>query len=185
VDGPSTSLEMTRKSGHSDRDHHHHRSPVDKTMEKAQKQAEKSERRGANEHALPDRTLGTMRSSSADRSHGQLGSTLPIVEEAGEASSTGGRSNGGGSNGGGGGGVPEGIAVDEDRHKDGNQQEINTAVTITDTGKRDDAPTNNNKNNGPTTMLNNQPGLDPTPTSTIPPPLSSSPDPLDRVKTLV
>lgn len=63
-------------------------------MEKAQKQAEKSERKGANEQAMPDRTLGTMRSSSAERSHGQTGSTLPVVEEAGEAGSTGGRSGG-------------------------------------------------------------------------------------------
>lgn len=63
-------------------------------MEKALKQAEKSERKGANEQAMPDRTLGVVRSPSAERSHGQAGSTLPVVEEAGEAGSTGGRSGG-------------------------------------------------------------------------------------------
>ncbi len=61
-------------------------------MEKAQRQAERSEERGANEQAMPDRHLGAMRSPSAERSHGQAGSTLPVVEEVGEAGSTGGRS---------------------------------------------------------------------------------------------
>lgn len=91
LDGPSASLDAIRRSSHSDR---LPRSPVDKTMEKAQKQAEKSERKGANEQVMSDRTLGTMRSPSAERSHGQAGSTLPVVEEAGEAGSTGGRSGG-------------------------------------------------------------------------------------------
>jgi hypothetical protein len=87
VDGPAS----TRRSrSHSD---HLPRSPVDKTMEKAQKQADKSERKGANEQAMPERVLGAVRSPSAERTHGQTGSTLPVVEEAGEAGSTGGRSN--------------------------------------------------------------------------------------------
>ncbi len=89
VDGATRSIDAVRMSSHSDRQP---RSPVDATMDKAHKQSEKSERRGANEQAMPDRTLGTMRSSSADRTHGQAGSTLPVVEEAGEAGSTGGRS---------------------------------------------------------------------------------------------
>jgi hypothetical protein len=89
VDGAPSSPDAARMSSHSDR---LTRSPVDKTMEKAQKQADKSERKGANEQAIPERTLGTTRGSSAERTHGQAGSTLPVVEEAGEAASTGGRS---------------------------------------------------------------------------------------------
>lgn len=89
VNDTGTSLDAVRSSSHSDR---LPRSPVDKTMEKAQRQAERSERRGASEPAMPERHLGAMRSSSAERSHGQAGSTLPVVEEAGEAGSTGGRS---------------------------------------------------------------------------------------------
>lgn len=84
-DDPSTSLEITGRSSHSDRCS---RSPADKTVSKAQKQAEKSERRGANEQAVPDYTLRTIRSPSAERSHGQAGSTLPVIEEAGKAGST-------------------------------------------------------------------------------------------------
>jgi hypothetical protein len=91
VEGHTTPIDAIRSSSHSDR---LPRSPVDKTMEKAQKQADRSERKGANEQAISDRTLGTMRSPSAERSHGQAGSTLPVVEEAGEAGSTGGRSGG-------------------------------------------------------------------------------------------
>ena len=92
VDGAGRSLDAVRMSSHSDR---LPRSPVEKTMDEAQTQAEKSERKGAHEPAaMPDRTLGTMRSSSPERSHGQTGSTLPVVEEAGEAGSTGGRSGG-------------------------------------------------------------------------------------------
>jgi hypothetical protein len=87
-------------STHSDR---LQRSPVDKPMtmteEAHTQQAEKSERKGANDPAVLDRaSLGTMRTASPERSHGQSGggSILPVVEEAGEAgSSTGGRSNGG------------------------------------------------------------------------------------------
>lgn len=89
VDGPSTSIETGPRSSHSDR---RPLSPVDRTMAKAQRQAEKSERKGAHEQAMPEHTLRTLRSPSAERSHGQAGSTLPVVEEAGEAGSTGGRS---------------------------------------------------------------------------------------------
>jgi 1-phosphatidylinositol-4-phosphate 5-kinase len=91
VDGATTSLDAVRRSSHSDR---LPRSPVDKTMDRAQKQADKSVRKGANEQAVPEHTLGTVRSPSADRSLGQAGPTLPVVEEAGEAGSTGGRSGG-------------------------------------------------------------------------------------------
>ncbi len=111
VDGP-TSLDAIRRSSHSDR---LPRSPVDKTIEKAPKQAERSERKGGNEQAMPERVLGPMRSPSVERSHGQAGSTLPVVEEAGEAGSTGGRS----------GGSVGGNAVDEKdrgRSRDGESQ---------------------------------------------------------------
>jgi 1-phosphatidylinositol-4-phosphate 5-kinase len=69
------------------------RSPaVDKTMQKAYKQADKSEKRRSSKEEPPERTFGTVRSPSAERSHGNAGATLPIVEEAGEVGSTGGRS---------------------------------------------------------------------------------------------
>jgi 1-phosphatidylinositol-4-phosphate 5-kinase len=71
------------------------RSPaVDKTMQKAHKQADKSERRRSSKEEPPERTFGTVRSPSAERTHGSTGTTLPIVEEAGEAGSTGRRSRG-------------------------------------------------------------------------------------------
>jgi 1-phosphatidylinositol-4-phosphate 5-kinase len=69
------------------------RSPaVDKTMQKAYKQADKSEKRRSSKEEPPERTFGTVRSPSAERTLGSAGATLPIVEEAGEAGSTGGRS---------------------------------------------------------------------------------------------
>jgi hypothetical protein len=68
------------------------RSPaIDRTMQRAYMQADKS---GTDEP--PDRTLGTIRSPSAEMTRGALGATLPIVEEVGEAGSTGGRSGGSG-----------------------------------------------------------------------------------------
>ena len=68
------------------------RSSVERTLEKAQKEAKKSERQGRNESDTPERVLGAARSPSAERSDGVRGTTLPVVEEAGEAASTGGRS---------------------------------------------------------------------------------------------
>ncbi|KAI9799206.1 MAG: hypothetical protein M1825_004849 [Sarcosagium campestre] len=62
------------------------RSSTEKVMEKAERQARKTERDGANETQAPDRTIGTVRSPSVDRT------TLPVVEEAGEHGSTSGRS---------------------------------------------------------------------------------------------
>jgi hypothetical protein len=59
-------------------------------------QADKSERRREGTDEPPDRTLGTIRSPSAEMTRGALGATLPIVEEVGEAGSTGGRSGGSG-----------------------------------------------------------------------------------------
>ena len=73
------------------------RSPaVEKTMERAQKHTEKSEKRRSrsrsNSDEPPDRILGTLNSPSVEKITGNTGTTLPVVEEAGEAGSTGGRS---------------------------------------------------------------------------------------------
>ena len=66
------------------------RSPaVERTMEKAYKQADKTTRPGAHEAAPPVKTVSAVRSPSADRGGGNLGTILPVVEEAGEAASTG------------------------------------------------------------------------------------------------
>lgn len=58
----------------------------------AERQARKTEMKGADESNVPDRVLTTQRSSSAERSGDRAGMTLPIVDEAGESASTGGRS---------------------------------------------------------------------------------------------
>lgn len=58
-----------------------------KVIEKAEKQAHKTEKEGAVEEPQHDRTIGTVRSSSAERSGGLQGATLPVVEEDGEAGS--------------------------------------------------------------------------------------------------
>jgi 1-phosphatidylinositol-4-phosphate 5-kinase len=69
------------------------RSPaVDKTMQKAYKQADKSEKRRSSKEEPSDRTFGTVQSPSGEMTNGSVGATLPIVEEVGEAGSTGGRS---------------------------------------------------------------------------------------------
>jgi len=66
------------------------RSPTDIVMEKAERQAERSRRHGANEDDVPDRAIKAVRSPSAER--GEMGYTLPVVDEAVESGSTGGRS---------------------------------------------------------------------------------------------
>ncbi|MCJ1308710.1 Phosphatidylinositol-4-phosphate 5-kinase [Agyrium rufum] len=71
---------------------HLSRSSTDRVMEKAERQARKTEDQGANEEEQPDRTLSAARSPSAERTNGLAGATLPIVEEAVEGASTGGRS---------------------------------------------------------------------------------------------
>ncbi|CAO2656451.1 Nn.00g052540.m01.CDS01 [Neocucurbitaria sp. VM-36] len=67
------------------------RSSTDKVLEKAEHQAERSRQRGRSEEDVPSRELRAVRSPSAER--GEIGTTLPVVEEAGESSSVGGRSN--------------------------------------------------------------------------------------------
>ena len=56
-------------------------------VEKAEKQAQKTEMDGATEEPRHDRTLSSVRSPSAERSGGATGATLPVVEEDKEASS--------------------------------------------------------------------------------------------------
>jgi 1-phosphatidylinositol-4-phosphate 5-kinase len=63
---------------------------TDRVMEKAEWQAERSRQRGRSEDNVPDRDMRAVRSPSAER--GEIGTTLPVVEEVGEASSVGGRS---------------------------------------------------------------------------------------------
>jgi 1-phosphatidylinositol-4-phosphate 5-kinase len=63
------------------------------TVQRNENDVLKSEKRGEHESDRPDpRLISTVRSPSAERSGGLQGQTLPVVEEMGEASSTGGRS---------------------------------------------------------------------------------------------
>lgn len=63
------------------------------TIQRNENEALSSEWRGEDELSRPDpRTISTIRSPSAERSGGLQGQTLPVVDELGEASSTGGRS---------------------------------------------------------------------------------------------
>ena len=63
------------------------RRSTDKIIEKAEKQARKSEDRGIVEDERRDRTITAIRSPSADRGNGITGQVLPVVEEDGEANS--------------------------------------------------------------------------------------------------
>ena len=69
-----TSLAISRRS-------------TDKVIEKAEKQAEKSEREGASESSITDRTIVTLRSPSIDRAGTVSGTTLPVVQEDAEGAS--------------------------------------------------------------------------------------------------
>ncbi|KAF2470441.1 SAICAR synthase-like protein [Lindgomyces ingoldianus] len=69
---------------------HRDREATDAVIEKAEHQAQRSKERGASEEDVPNREMRAVRSPSAER--GELGTTLPVVEEAFESSSTGGRS---------------------------------------------------------------------------------------------
>ena len=60
---------------------------TDKVIDKAEKQAHKTEKEGATEEPQRDRTLTSVRSPSAERSGGTAGATLPVVQEDGEAGS--------------------------------------------------------------------------------------------------
>lgn len=63
------------------------RKSIDRVVEKAERQARKSEEHGATEDERRDRTLSAKRSPSAERTNGVAGNTLPVVEEDREASS--------------------------------------------------------------------------------------------------
>lgn len=63
------------------------RHSTDKVIEKAEKQAHKTEKEGAPEDPKRDRTLSVVRSPSIERAGGGGGATLPVVEEDGEAAS--------------------------------------------------------------------------------------------------
>ena len=63
------------------------RRSTDIVIEKAEKQAHQTEKAGAHEEPMKDRTLSSVRSPSADRSGGVTGATLPVVEEDGEGGS--------------------------------------------------------------------------------------------------
>ncbi len=67
------------------------RSSTDRVMEKAEHQADRSRRQGHGEENVPTLHMRAVRSPSAER--GEIGTTLPVVEEAGESSSVGGHSN--------------------------------------------------------------------------------------------
>lgn len=75
-------------------EHELQRSGTDLIMAEAEHEAHKAELRGQDEHRVPDRIIKPVpaRSSSTERDGARPQMTLPIVEEAGENSSTGGRS---------------------------------------------------------------------------------------------
>ncbi|KAF2399941.1 SAICAR synthase-like protein [Trichodelitschia bisporula] len=66
-------------------------SPTDAIMERAHTEADRSQRHGTNESSVPDRVLKNARGTSTDRGEAS-GYALPVVEEAVENQSTGGRS---------------------------------------------------------------------------------------------
>lgn len=72
--------------------HYLSRGSAERTMDKAERQARKSEQGGVSEANVPDKFKSTVRSPSAERTNGLAGATLPVVEEVGESGSTGGRS---------------------------------------------------------------------------------------------
>ena len=76
------SVETNRQSSF-----HISRHSTDKVIEKAEKQAHKTEKEGASEEPKNDRTLSAIRSPSVERAGGGGGATLPVVEEDGEAAS--------------------------------------------------------------------------------------------------
>lgn len=84
----TTSIESTRRHSIG---HMHRSNTPNATIQRNEDDAMRTEKRGEDESDRPDRTISTARSPSAERG-GLHGQTLPVVEEMGEASSTGGRS---------------------------------------------------------------------------------------------
>lgn len=86
----TTSIDSSRRS---DGQHARRSSNANATLQRNENEAIKGEKKGEDESHRPDpRMITTARSPSAERSGGLQGQTLPVVEEMGEASSTGGRS---------------------------------------------------------------------------------------------
>jgi 1-phosphatidylinositol-4-phosphate 5-kinase len=71
----------------------HRTSTTNSVIQRNENDAMNGERSGEHESDRPEpRMISTVRSPSAERSNGLQGQVLPVVEEMGEASSTGGRS---------------------------------------------------------------------------------------------
>ncbi|KAI9707061.1 MAG: Phosphatidylinositol-4-phosphate 5-kinase [Candelina mexicana] len=85
---PDGSLDTVRNSGQ----HLFQRPSSEKVVARAEKQAEKSKKGAASEEGLPERALSATQTPALERTSGGAGATLPVVEEAAEAGSTGGRS---------------------------------------------------------------------------------------------
>lgn len=86
----TTSIDSGRRG---DGQHPRRSSNANATVQRNENEAIKGEKHGEDESHRPDpRMITTARSPSAERSGGLQGQTLPVVEEMGEASSTGGRS---------------------------------------------------------------------------------------------
>ncbi|CZT00330.1 related to phosphatidylinositol-4-phosphate 5-kinase [Rhynchosporium graminicola] len=86
----TASIESGRRS---DGQHLHRSSNANPTVQRNENEAIRGEKHGEDESHRPDsRMITTARSPSAERLGGMQGQTLPVVEEMGEASSTGGRS---------------------------------------------------------------------------------------------
>ena len=64
----------------------------DNILERAEKEAARTQHDGGSEENKFDRTLKTTRSPSVDRGQNATGTTLPVLEEIGESGSVGGRS---------------------------------------------------------------------------------------------
>jgi len=90
--GYSLSIDQQRVRGdNNSQKGHMFRSNTDNSVtQSVETQTLRSELNGANESNIPDRTLGTVRSPSTERGNDRM--MLPIVDEVGESSSTGGRS---------------------------------------------------------------------------------------------
>lgn len=63
------------------------RTSTEKVINKAVHQVQKTTKHGATENSTNDKTLGTIRGPSIDKSNSVAGAALPVVEEAGEAGS--------------------------------------------------------------------------------------------------
>lgn len=90
---PHTDSNLTTSSTRrrSNSAHMHRTITNNTTIQRAENEALRTEHDGRREHIEP-RTVSTVRSPSAERTNGLQGQILPVVEEMGEASSTGGRS---------------------------------------------------------------------------------------------